>query len=117
MSISSKIRSLIDEKRVRHKKLYDYLGITKGGYYAAMRRDNWKSDTLKQISDFFEVDYDYWFDDGTSVLNEANPEYNSKQTGKFLGIISKLQQENKLLQEKNSALNDKIIKLLEQKKD
>ncbi len=116
MTITKKIEDLLQEQRRRHKELYEYLGITKGGYHARRKRDNWTGNALKQISDFFEVDYDYWFDDGTSVLNEANPEYNSKQTGKFLGIISKLQQENKLLLEKNSTLNDKIIKLLEQKK-
>ena len=55
MDIGSRIDQILRERNIRRKELYEYLEMTKGGFYQALKRNTIKFSTVEKIAEFLNV--------------------------------------------------------------
>lgn len=73
--INSKLKELINTKRLTYKEVAEGIGYSQNGFSIAIRTGDWKVSTLLKLSDYFEVPISYWFaenSDNFFLNNQGN---------------------------------------------
>ena len=71
---SSTLIATFGDTEITADDLYEYMELTKGGYYKAFGRDNWKLKHVAKIAEFFQIDL--------SVL--VNKDFDIEKLGKTI---------------------------------
>jgi len=133
--INTKLKKLLRIRNYLLQQLCDNIGMTPNGLRKALKNDDFKISTLKQISKFLDVDISYWFVSDEEAADVSKFFLNNN--GNFINrsVVKNSSQKNEANQEKiknllleveflkkevlskaeTIALKDEIIKLLKDK--
>ncbi|MEI6122265.1 MAG: helix-turn-helix transcriptional regulator [Bacteroidota bacterium] len=120
----SKLKNLLQEKKITYEHLASLIGMTRNGLSDAINKETLKISTLEKIANIVGVPVNYFFDDTINNINDQQGIYQiTKGNNNRLNInITECQHRLELLQKENEGLKkeiqakDKIIKLLENQK-
>jgi len=59
----SRIRNLIDDKKITIREFAEKIGVSEPGIHNMFRANDMKVSTLQKIADYFDVPITYFFDD------------------------------------------------------
>jgi len=59
----SRIRKLIDDKKITIREFAEKIGVSEPGIHNMFRTNDMKVSTLQKIADYFDVPITYFFDD------------------------------------------------------
>jgi transcriptional regulator with XRE-family HTH domain len=65
IQLSTKIKKLCNDRMITVKELCKMVEITESGLSKALKNNSLKIETLKRISDYFQIDISYFFSDVT----------------------------------------------------
>lgn len=96
------IERLLVEKRKTKVELADFLNITPQGLQYKLKEESFKSNDLKELSKFFNID-----------IKEFLPEYSNKSESLTELLVNKITEEMRLLREQLIMKDRQIDKLLD----
>lgn len=109
-----KINSLLVERRITKKSLFEYMGTSASGLDSIIKNCNPTAEKIEQIANFFKVSIDYFFDRTVDIPDKkltVSGNGNKVQNGDGNVMIETQAKEiehlMQLLEEKEKAIADK----------
>ena len=105
----NKLEHIRKLKKLSQEELAKSIGMTKNGYYLAIKNGDLKVSTLEKIAEELDVKINVFFEDE----KEPAASYNTKG-GRVNISMNECQRECEQLRKENSELKSRIIELYEQ---